>query len=147
MFQVDPTEVYLHSYLPVSLKHVSLPFLSFPSCLSDSDYKMFPSRHVFAAIAFDPLDVNHKIGKTCENKGRRRCCWCKREETCRTRARTEQWREDAASHQRQRVVKRCFSSPRCTRRDFGDASIAVCCCVIAAFSVAEAVLRADDSGL
>lgn len=40
------------------------------------------------------------------------------------------------------VVKRCLSSRRCARRDFGDASIAVCCCVMAAFSAAE-----DDSRL
>lgn len=45
--------VYLHSYLP--------PSSSFSSCLSDRHYKMFPVPHVFAAIALDPLDVNHKI--------------------------------------------------------------------------------------
>lgn len=126
------------------------PFSPFSSCLSDSDYKMFPFRHVFAAIALDPLDVNHKIRQNLRTQrpppppeppppllvqtgG----------DTSRTRARTKRRREHAASHQRQHVVKRCFSS----RRDFGDASIAVCCCVIAAFSVAEAVLSEDDSRL
>lgn len=127
------------------------PFSSFSSCLWDSDYKMSPFRHVFAAIALDPLDVNHKIR---QNLRKQRpppppappppppaLLVQTGGDTCGTRARTKR-REHAASHQRQRAVKRCFSSPRCTGRDFGDASIAVCCCVMAAFSVAE-----DDSRL